>query len=289
MQYPLLTIAALLAGLQAAAVLRSSATEPSHVAPGGASAQKAAVAPALKAAPASEPSAATPRDANRGNRRRQTQTISPTAMRAFGVAVGQGFTGWDTFLPKWYAAHPEVWVASDVANTAWADTSWGRINAFFATHWPENYYDYGSALTFDNEAVYLFGLRWASAAEYSQAARDLALRGLDRPDDKQPWLPLGIFALAANDQATVKVVVQLAVNKAGLVRGNYYRAVDKKNLLVQGSIYEETQRIAWIIGGNKDVVFDTGLYNLTRHETPVLIHSGPDETEQLLLVRMRRP
>ncbi len=234
--------------------------------------------------------AAIPRDdKKRGDRRRQTKAISPPAMRAIGAAVGQGFRDWDTFLPKWYAEHPGVWVATDLVHAAWAETSWTRINTFFVSKWPENYYDYGNRLTFDNDAVYLDGLRCTSAADYAQAARDLALHGLQPADEKQPWLPLGIYALTDDADASVKVVVQLAVNRAGLVRGNHYRVIDRKVLLVQGSIYQDTQRIAWIIGGNQDIVFDTGLYNLTQRETPVLVHSGLDDTEQLLLIRMKRP
>ncbi len=228
-------------------------------------------------------------DESRGNRRRQTQAISRPAMQAVGTAIQQGFKDWDGFLPKWYAAHPDAWVAADVANSAWAETPWSRVNAFFGANWPENYYDYGNTLTLEKDMVCLFGYPWTNSAHYAQAARELAIGGLKPPDEKQPWLPLGVFTLTNNVEARAQVVVQLAVNKAGLVRGNHYRAADKKTLLIQGSIYRDTQRIAWIVGGNQEIVFDTGLYNLTCRETPVLLHTGPDETEQLLLVRMKRP
>jgi hypothetical protein len=36
-------------------------------------------------------------------------------------------------------------------------------------------------------------------------------------------------------------------------------------------------------------VVETGLYNLTKDESPCLIHFGKDKSEQWLLVRMKKP
>ena len=47
--------------------------------------------------------------------------------------------------------------------------------------------------------------------------------------------------------------------------------------------------MAWTIGKAKDRVFDAGLYNLTKEQTPVLVHLGADRTEQMFLVRMKEP
>jgi hypothetical protein len=49
---------------------------------------------------------------------------------------------------------------------------------------------------------------------------------------------------------------------------------------------KKTQRAAWTIGDNKDNVMETGFYNLTKDEAPMLVHFGKDKTEQWLLVRM---
>jgi len=49
------------------------------------------------------------------------------------------------------------------------------------------------------------------------------------------------------------------------------------------------QRVAFTVGDNKDTVVETGLYNLTKDEAPVLIHKGKDATEQWLLVRLKNP
>ena len=52
---------------------------------------------------------------------------------------------------------------------------------------------------------------------------------------------------------------------------------------------KETQRVAVRFGESEDIVIETGLYNLTQAETPVLVHLGPDKVENWLLVRLDDP
>jgi hypothetical protein len=47
--------------------------------------------------------------------------------------------------------------------------------------------------------------------------------------------------------------------------------------------------VAFTVGKNQNTVFETGLYNLTESEAPVLIHFGASRTEQWLLVRLKQP
>ena len=57
---------------------------------------------------------------------------------------------------------------------------------------------------------------------------------------------------------------------------------------IAGSVDKKTQRAAWTVGDNKTTVYETGIYNLTKEQTPILVHFGPDRTEQWLLVRMKQ-
>ena len=82
---------------------------------------------------------------------------------------------------------------------------------------------------------------------------------------------------------------QLAVNKEGIIRGNYYDALMDTSTEVYGSVDPKTQRAAWTIGDKKTTVFETGIYNLTKDQTPVLVHFGKDKTQQWLLVRVEKP
>ena len=38
-----------------------------------------------------------------------------------------------------------------------------------------------------------------------------------------------------------------------------------------------------------NIVFDTGLYNLTKPESSILVHFGKDKNEQWTLVRLKQP
>ena len=61
------------------------------------------------------------------------------------------------------------------------------------------------------------------------------------------------------------------------------------NVLIQGTVDKKSQRVAWTVGDNKRTVGETGLYNLTKDESPVLIHIGKDKTQQWTLVRLKPP
>jgi hypothetical protein len=79
------------------------------------------------------------------------------------------------------------------------------------------------------------------------------------------------------------------VNQNGDLRGNYTDAVTDHTLPIHGKVDQKTQRAAWTIGKKNDRVFETGIYNLTKPESPVLVHFGSDRTQQWLLVRVDQP
>ena len=91
------------------------------------------------------------------------------------------------------------------------------------------------------------------------------------------------------DEKTSNNIFQLAVDKSGVIRGNFYDGLTNTTTPVYGSVDKQTQRAAWTIGKSTDRVFDAGLYNLTQPECPCLLHVGTQTTNQLLLVRMQQP
>ena len=58
---------------------------------------------------------------------------------------------------------------------------------------------------------------------------------------------------------------------------------------VEGMVDKESQRAVWTIGENKNTALETGIYNLTQEETPVLVHFGTDNTQQWMMVRLEAP
>ena len=83
--------------------------------------------------------------------------------------------------------------------------------------------------------------------------------------------------------------MQLEINKAGVVAGNYCDMLTDHNLPVHGAVDPKTQRLAWSVGKNQKVVGEVGLYNLTQAEAPALLHVGSEKTQQWLLVRLEQP
>lgn len=129
-----------------------------------------------------------------------------------------------------------------------------------------------------------------TAQQYAQQADTLADKGLSAsaPPD-QEWTPLGVYALVQGDEKTSNNIFQLAVNKDGVIRGNYYDGLTDTTSEVYGSIDKKSQRAAWTIGKKKDRVFEAGVYNLTQGQCPCLVHIGTQKTDQMLLVRVEQP
>jgi hypothetical protein len=158
-------------------------------------------------------------------------------------------------------------------------------------------YDYGSNVVIENNNVviennnvYVNGDEVASAPQYAEQAAQMVDRGREAaPPKTDEWQPLGVFGMVQGDEMVAPHIFQLAVNKAGVVRGNYYDAVADNTLPVYGSVDPKTQRVAWSIGDKKSITFEAGLNNLTQEQTPVLVHYGKDRTQQMVLVRLKEP
>ena len=106
---------------------------------------------------------------------------------------------------------------------------------------PEYYgYNYGNDIVYDNGSVYYAGQDAGTPQQYYQEAADLAnTGGTAAATGNAQWLPLGVFGLMSEGQKTPDMVFQLAVNKQGVIRGNYYDQVTQTNLPVTGQVDEE--------------------------------------------------
>ncbi len=177
------------------------------------------------------------------------------------------------------------------ANNAWRAATWNSVGAWM--DYPQTapvYYDYGTNITYENDKVYVDGQDAGTTQQYYQQASELAQAGAtaDAPADGD-WLPLGVFALAKSSESNSIVTIQLAVNKQGVIRGNYTDTKTNKTMVIEGAVDKKTQMVSFMVGDNKSNLIETGLYNLTKDEAPCLIHFGKDKTEQWLLVRLQQP
>jgi hypothetical protein len=218
--------------------------------------------------------------------------VSPSGRYTTATAVRTNFTHWDMYGRGWYGRYPGAWHAAGwAAGAAWRPCTWGTCATYFGyAATPPVYYNYGTNVVYQDGNVYVNGNDMGTSQQYYDQAENLASTGTqaEAPSDGQ-WMPLGVFALTKSDQTKSNVSIQLAVNKQGIIRGNYTDTATNKNQAVQGSVDKKTQRVAFTVGDNTADVIETGLYNLTKDEAPCLIHFGSERTEQWLLVRLQNP
>jgi hypothetical protein len=214
-------------------------------------------------------------------------------MGTHAAVVRRGFGYYGAFHPAWYAAHPGCWAAAGwTAGAAWAAPAYADIASYcgLAAAAAAQDYDYGSTVVYNDDHVYVNGWDNGTAQQYADQATAIASQGQSAdPPPTDDWKPLGVFALVQGDDKTSNYIFQLAVNKDGIIRGNYYDGVQDTTTEVYGSIDKKSQRAAWTVGKKKDRVFEAGVGNLTQSECPCLLHVGSQSTSQMLLVRVQQP
>ena len=212
-------------------------------------------------------------------------------LRRRGDFTRRDFVDRDFYTRDWYRRYPGAWMARRWAyNDLWRVLTWDSMMGYMGYGAMEPmYYDYGNNVTYQDGSVNVNGQTVGTTAEYYQQAQDLASTGAAaKPAEDVEWLSLGVFAMTHDQQSKANLILQLAVNKDGVIRGNYTATLTSDTQPVQGSVDKKTQRAAWTIGANTDNVFETGIYNLTKDQAPMLVHLGEDKTEQWVLVRLNQ-
>jgi hypothetical protein len=190
----------------------------------------------------------------------------------------------------YYTAQPGAWApAAGMAAGAAATPNWGAVSNYAGYPQQPAYNDYGGNVVSQPDAMYVNGDPAGTPQQYAQQAGQIASAGAQgNPDDS--WMPLGVYALAPNSQdAPPNELFQLAINKQGVIRGNYHNTQTNKTQPVAGSVDPKTLRAAWTIGQQKAPVFEAGIANLTKDETTMMIHDAAGQSSQATLVRLPAP
>src|SRR5262249_52026973 len=193
------------------------------------------------------------------------------------------------FHGGWWGRYPGAWRAAawTTAGAVWGAATWASCANYCGYPAEPIYYDYGTNVVYQGNTVYVNGDSVATQEQYTEQAVTIADTGRQAEASKEEeWLSLGVFAMVQGEQVNGNDLFQLAVNKAGTIRGNYYNALADTTLPVYGAVDKKSQRAAWIIGDRKDTIYEVGFANLTRPETTMLVHFGKDSTQQWTLVRM---
>jgi hypothetical protein len=181
---------------------------------------------------------------------------------------------------------------------AWTPAVWSGVGAFFGGAWAAAqpiYYGYGSGgnVYYENNAVYVNGQAAGTPEEYYQQTQAIADAAppVNQASSQDEWLPLGVYAVTSEDTRDSSAVLQLAVNKQGVIAGTYYNEDTQASRPVQGMVDQKSQRavMTFADGKNTDMVLETGVSNLTQEEAPALLHFGAEQSQPMLLVRLQPP
>ncbi len=230
---------------------------------------------------------------------------SATAVRGQGAIVRAGqlpYYRGGYFTASWYRSYPGAWFPGKwAAVTAWTAASVAAVsNLFYGGGSSDGggggggeaapmEYDYGSSVVYQDDGVYVNGENVGTEEQYAQQATAIADAGRD--DTKAPkdddWLSLGIFAMVQGEETTSNNIFQLAVNKAGMIRGNYYNALTDTTEPVYGSVDKKTQRAAWTVGDKKTPIYEAGIINLTKEDTTMMVHYAKGPSQQFTLFHLK--
>jgi hypothetical protein len=205
----------------------------------------------------------------------------------------------DLFTPAWNSAHPpagaHVWFDQGYPYQWWSPATWQALTGWVVGSWGEPMrYDFGSNVVIKDGAVFINGKQVSGAADFAAHAIAIAAAGAQalaapREGPKPEWMPLGVFALTSDDKSAPTMLIQLAVDKNGILAGTYYNLSTDEAKAVEGALDRATQRAAWAVAGQKETVVEAGVFNLTQGDLPVLIHFGTAGSQRWQLTRMVAP
>ena len=205
----------------------------------------------------------------------------------YAVRNGFGGYGW-YYRPGWYARYPRAWVAAGIAATAWWNGAyWGSAADYCQCGGEPVSYDYGDTITYEGNTVYAGDQPVATAEEYYEQATEIADNGSDAKNEE--WLPLGVFAIVSEGQENSDKILQLAVNKEGVIRGNLHDRLTDQIVQVTGSVDRKTQRAAFRPSEKETPIAECGLFNLTQNGLTILVHFDKDRVEQRTMIRLEQP
>ncbi len=220
-----------------------------------------------------------------------THYASGAALADQGYAYRAGAVGYRNYNPAMFAGYAGAWRPTNIVTSSlYTHPGYGALATGLAMSAQPVAYDYGGNVVVQPDTVYVNGDAAGTPQEYASQASTIAAAGaLAQPDQNTKWLPLGIFAVVEGDATTSDDVFQLAVDQAGVIRGNYHNTLSNQMETISGAVDKKTQRAAWTIGGDKAPVYESGIANLTKDETTMLVHTADGQSRQLALIRQEEP
>lgn len=164
---------------------------------------------------------------------------------------------------------------------AWAPVAYGTAAAWIGS--PET----TTVYTSDNDA----DDSQADAIvddQNTDATNTLADQGATDPAPDAKLLPLGVYTLAPKDQDESTASVRLALSKDGVLRGIYYDSLGAQGHPIRGAVDKKTQRVAWTVGDNKKVLFQTTLASLTHEKGALTVRDANGNSHPWTIARFEQ-
>lgn len=219
-----------------------------------------------------------------------TRYVSAAALDAQATAI-RTTNNFAVYNPKVIAGYPNAWPPVNLTTgSLYTHPGYSALAVGLKMGAQPVSYDYGGNVVVQSETVYVNGTAAGTPQEYADQASQLASTGRSaEPAETSKWLPLGVFALVEGDATSSDDLFQLAVNPQGVIRGNYHNLRDDQMEPISGSVDLKTQRAAWTIGKDEVPVYESGIANLTKDATPILVHMGEGQSQQVNLIRVEQP
>lgn len=200
------------------------------------------------------------------------------------------------FTPTWFAHHPNAWRYRHPHADVWAAVATWPVLANWVGVTGGYPYEYGTVY---QDSTYYVTDEDSATGEVAvepamENAADLAAQGATdqtvAESEATDWLPLGVFAVTTPDSAsTPNRLFQFSINRNGRIGGTYYDAVSGQEAPVQGAVNKTTQRAAWTVGTNQEIVLETNLGSFTEDHAKILVHPAKGQTEEWMMVRLEGP
>lgn len=188
------------------------------------------------------------------------------------------------FTTDWYAAHPTAWRYNHPTATAWTYTTVPQVTTWLNV--PVAKQTVVANGTFVQQTAPTSVVVPQSTTTTTATTAVVPTTSTAVVDNGE-WMSLGVFALSPTRESTADRMMQLAVNRDGVIRGTHYDIISDDVDTIQGAVDKVHQRVAWTIGAKGPVVFDASLDDLTADVAMITAHlpDGRDNEWKLTLLR----
>lgn len=184
--------------------------------------------------------------------------------------------GPEPFSAAWYADHPQAWQYTHPHADAAAVATAAGVAAWLGAAYSTPAYSGGSSTTVVYQEV---------PADETAPQEQPATVAANVAPVQQEWMELGTYSLIANPGSPPTLMLQLAVDRAGQLRGVYYDSLTNTTHNVSGTVDRTSQVAQWSLDTNQQLAFSTPLNELLKStgSVEVKLATGP---QQWQLVRL---